>query len=189
MTPAFTVDDLLVGQHRLAFVAPPLQTAVLVGQSGSVHFAKNPLRPLVIDRLVGGYFFGPVVAPAHGFVLFVVVGDDSGHGLLRRDAGFDGIVFCWQAKSVPANGVVALVALLALEPGQYVADGVVHGVADVNPGPAGVVEHAHGDVFGLVAGQVCPVRLIFVPRLLPFGFNVFGDVAFHSCFSLMPLTA
>src|SRR5262249_48336956 len=101
VAPALAVDYLLVGQNCLTFSAPPLQAAVLVGQTVAIHLAKNPLRPLIIDRLVGGDFFGPVIAPTHGLILLMVVGDDGRHGLLWRNAGLDGVVFGRQTKGVP----------------------------------------------------------------------------------------
>src|SRR5258708_6816950 len=94
-----------------------------------------------------GNFLLPVVAPAHRLVLLVIPGNNRRHTLLRRDASLDGIVLSWQAKGIPTHRMVTLKTLLSLKPCFDVANRVVHGVANVDSGPTGVVEHAHGDVF------------------------------------------
>ena len=68
----------------------------------------------------------------------------------------DGVLLGGQAVGVPAHRVQDVEAVHPLEAGQDVGGGVPFGVADVQPGPAGVGEHVEDVVLRLARG--CRVR-------------------------------
>ena len=179
MPPTFAVNHLLVTEDSLVDVTPPLHASVLIRKAFLEHLRENPLRPAIVFWRMRGDFFAPVVAPAHRLVLFVIARDDLCHALLRRHARLDSEVFSWQPKSIPTDRVVALVALLALEARHDIADGVVHGMPDVNTRTTWVIEHAHCHIFGFITGKIGNIGAVFVPNLLPFRLYFLRIVASH----------
>ena len=123
--------------------------------------------------------FAPVVTPAHRLVLRVVTRDDFRHRVLRTHTCLDSIVLGWQTKGIPANRMIALIALLTLVTCHDVADRIVHSVADMDTRTAGVIKHAHGDIFGFVAHEIGGIDASFIPYFTPFWFDLCWVVTIH----------
>src|SRR5665213_872206 len=100
---------------------------------------------------MGGDFFLPVITPTHGSILLMIPGNNSGHTLLRGYSRLNSKVFCWQTKSIPADGVITLKALLPFKSGLNVRYGVVHGMTNVYASTRWVIKHTHSNVLGFVA--------------------------------------
>ena len=73
--PAAPVDHLLIGQHGLVHRVPVHDLRLAVGHANIEHLQKQPLVPLVVARVAGGYFAAPVDGQAHGLHLLLHVGD------------------------------------------------------------------------------------------------------------------
>src|ERR1019366_9571043 len=70
VAPAAAIDHLLICQNGLAFRAPVYAALFLVRQITLEHAQKNPLVPLVIFRIAGGYFASPVIAESEPIANF-----------------------------------------------------------------------------------------------------------------------
>ena len=176
--PAPTVNDLLVGQHRIFHRVPIDPGFLAVRQAGLEKVQKHLLFEPVILRFAGGDFPRPVIGQAHGFQL-------AAHGrnvfpgpFGRVDPPFLGGVFRRQAKGVPAHGVKHVEAAGALVPGHQVAKGVVADVSHVDA--AGRIGEHFEDVVlgpaGILAGG--KARLA-IPNGPPSGFRFLEVVARH----------
>src|SRR5258708_13807683 len=105
MTPAVTVDHLLVRQHGAAFRAPVHAALLAVSESALEHAQEKPLVPAVILRLAGGNFAAPVVteseAAQHLLKLRDVVVRPGARVRIVLDRG----VFSGKTEGVPAHRV------------------------------------------------------------------------------------
>ncbi len=109
---AVTADDLLVRQHRLVVRAPVDRGGLPVRQVMLVQLQEQPLRPLVVARVVAVQPGRPVeadgVTPER-----ISLGLDVGVGPGDRvHIAFDGGVLRRQAEGVPADRVQDVVPLL-----------------------------------------------------------------------------
>ena len=180
MPPTFTVNNLLVRQHCLAFFTPPLHSRVLISQSLLKHLREYPLSPFVVRWLVSRNLFRPVIAPTHSLILLVIARNNSSHIGLRRHASLDCIIFGRQSKSVPTNRVIAFVTLLTLKTNHDIAYRIAHGVANMNTCATWVIKHTHSDILSFWAIKIYLVGLVVVPPLLPLNFNIFWVISLHS---------
>ncbi len=135
------VDDLLVGQHRAQLRTPVHRLFRLIGQAFLIELGEYPLRPLVVFWVGGVDLAVPVVAEAEGFELFAEDLYILGGGFGRVRAGFDGVLFGWQAEGVPAHGMQHIVAAHALIAAPDIRGGIALGVAYVQAVPRRIGEH------------------------------------------------
>ena len=128
---AVSVDDLLVGQHRLV-VGTPVDRALLpVGQTPLVELQEQPLRPAVVLRVAGVEGTGPVEARPEALAAVHLGGDvgvGEGRGVLVT---LDGGVLGVQAEGVEPHRVQHLVATLPPVARDHVVQGEHLGVAHV----------------------------------------------------------
>ena len=176
-TPAGAVDDLLVGQHRLAGLAPVDRGHLLIDQPFFVHFDKKQLFPSVVLIVAGGEFAVPVVAEAHALQLFLHVVDVFVGPLGRMGVVLDRRILGGQAESVPAHGVQDIEALHPLVAGHHIADGVVADMAHVNAARR-VGEHLQEIIFGPAGVFACGIGLVVKPVAAPFVFDGL-EIVFH----------
>jgi len=64
-TPATSVDDLLVGEHRAAGLAPVLGRKLAVDEAPLQEIEKEALLVDIVAGMAGGEFPAPVVGVAH----------------------------------------------------------------------------------------------------------------------------
>ena len=138
--PAAALDDLLVGEHRVAAGAPVDRVLLAVDQALLVHLGEHPLAPPVVLGVAGAHEAVVVIGEAHAAhggqgVVHVLVGPLGGLGVV-----LDGRVLGGQAKGVEADGVQHVKAAHAGLASHGVADGVVAGVAHVQVA-GGIREH------------------------------------------------
>ncbi len=169
---ALAVDDLLVGEDGAKLRAPVDGLLALVGQAFFVELEKNPLGPFVVVDVGGSDLPVPVDGEAKGLQLTAKGLDVVGGGLRRMSAGLQGILLGGQSKGVKAHGVQDVEAPRPLVARHDVGGGVALGVAHVQPRPGGVGEHVEDVVFRLLAEIHGLKRVVFLPVLLPFGFEV-----------------
>ena len=135
------------------------------------QFPKNPLGPLVVARIAGAHFPGPIETESELFQLVSVPGDV----LLGRDgrvlAGLDGVLLCGKSKTVVPHRMEDIESLVALVPRVDVRCDVSEWVTHVKARTRGVGKHVQHVVlgFGSVLGHLVGVRIL--PRALPFGLN------------------
>src|SRR5882724_4775567 len=83
VTPAITVDDLFVGEHRATFWTPVDAAFLAVREILFQHAQEKPLVPLVVFGITGGNFTAPVITEAEAVqcllkFLDVLGGPDAG---------------------------------------------------------------------------------------------------------------
>ncbi len=168
--PALAAFHLFVGQNRVAFGAEINGGAFLVGQTFFVHPDEEELFPAVVFRLAGGNFPVPVIAEAHTLELFfhvldIFVGPFRGMNLM-----LDGRIFRRHAEGIPTDRVQNIETLHALITGDYIADGVITHMADMNF--AGRIrEHLQQIIFFLLRVFGNLEGFLRLPFFLPFFFN------------------
>ena len=151
-----------------------------------VDLQEDPLGPLHVTGVGGIDLTVPVVAEAQhpqltAKVIDVVLGVDP-----RMLAGLASMFFGGQPEGVPAHRMENIESALALVAGDDVSGGVAFGVADVQPGPAGVGKHVERIELGrfriesLVAWPRHAEGLLLVPSLLPLGFKLVEGIGFAS---------
>ena len=173
--PALAVDDLLVGEDRLAARAPVHRRGVAVDQALLPHLEEDPLAPLVVLGVAGVEHAVVVIGEAHaahglGGLVDVLVRPDA-----RLRVVLDGGVLRGQAEGVVAHGVQHVEAAHAGLAGHGVADGVVAGVAHVQVA-GGVREHLEHVLLGLARVLFGLVELVGLPGRLPLGLDGLGVV-------------
>ncbi|OPZ59574.1 MAG: hypothetical protein BWY87_00937 [Deltaproteobacteria bacterium ADurb.Bin510] len=169
--PALAVFDLLVGQHRVAALAPVQKAAAAIDQALLIHLDEEELFPAVVFGVAGGDLAVPVVAQAQALELDLHVLDVLVGPLAGVHVAGDGGVFGRHAEGVEAHGMQHVETLHALVARHDVADGVVAHVAHVDAA-RGVGEHLQQVVFGLggVFGDL--EKLVALPGLLPPGLKL-----------------
>ncbi len=173
--PAPALDDLLVGQHRLAAGAPVDRRAPPVGEAALVHLQEQPLVPLVVVHVAGCDFAVPRVADAQALQLPLHVRDVRARGRFRVDAALDRRVLGGKAERIPTEGVQDVEAARPLVARDDVANHVVSDVAHVGvPGRVGehlqtvvlrlrrVLDHLEGPALGPALLPLPVERLRFV---------------------------
>src|SRR5574344_211657 len=127
--PAFTVNNLLVSQHRAASIAPVSTRTFLHSQAPFIEQFKEPLRPAVIIFLASSYLTVPVIRQAHSFLLPFHVGNIVQGPFLRRDTVLDSRILRRHTKTIPAHRMQDVKALHSTETRYHVADGIIAHVA------------------------------------------------------------
>ena len=142
------LDEFSDGARLLGFgVVPALE-----------QLPENPLGPLVIRRVAGADFPGPIEAKSELFQLVAVPGDVLLGGDGGMLAGLDGVLLCRKAKAVVPHRMKDVEALVALVPGVDVGRDVSERVSHVQARTRRVGEHVQhvvlgfGSVFGHLVG-------------------------------------
>ena len=173
--PALAVDDLLVGEDRVAGGAPVDRRGAAVGQALLPHLEEHPLAPLVVLGVAGVEHAVVVIGEAHALHGLDGLGDVLVGPLARLSVVLDGGVLGGKAEGVEAHRVKDVEAAHARLARHGVADGVVARVAHVEVARR-VREHLHHEFLGLGGVLVGLVELRVCPRLLPFGLDGLGVV-------------
>ncbi len=178
VTPAASVDDLLVGQHSGALRAPVHLALFAICKAALKHADEKPLVPAVVVGQAGRDLVRPVVAEADAAHLPLHGGDIRERPLARRSVVLDGRILRWQAEGVPAHGMEHVIALHPHVTGERVADGVIAHVAHVQLA-GGIGQHLQHVIFGFSARcRLCGVEVrLCRPALLPAGFNFRRGIA------------
>ena len=128
------------------------------------HLQEDPLRPLVVGRIGGIDFPGPVEGNPQGNKLLLKPLDIlSGH-VGGMDMVFDGKIFGRQTKRVPADGVQHVIPLHPAFAGDDVQRCVRPGMPHMQPLPGRIRELDERVEFLFVR---ILVRGVEYPRLLP----------------------
>ncbi len=174
-TPAPPSLYLLVGEDRLAYVAPVDERGLLVGKPLFVHLEEEPLIPPVILRITAGDLPLPVVGEAHllqliAHVRYVIIGPGG-----RMDAMFDSGVFRWKAERVPPHGMDDIIAAHPEVSGDDISNGIVSDMPHVDFARR-IRVHLETVVLWFRGVLGHPKSPLLLPDLLPFGFNGFEIV-------------
>ncbi len=169
--PAGALLHLLVGQGRLAGLAPVDRRQRLVGQSAPVEQQKDPLRPAVVVGIAGVDLALPVVGGADQLHLPLVVGRVAGRAVARMDPLVDGLVLGGQAKGIPAHRVEHGIALHPVVAADDVGGHIVAAVPHAQAGARRI-----GKEVKAVEGRAAirfrrAVEAGVGPPLLPFGLD------------------
>ena len=147
---------------------------------GVEQLQEDPLRPAEIVRIGGIDLAVPVVAEAEHLDLPAEVVDVLLRGDARMRAGLDGVLLGGQAEGVPAHRMQHVEAAHAPVAAQDVGGGVAFGMADVQPGPAGIGEHVE-DVELRLVGEIGRAEgLVLQPVILPAPLDDLGVVTRHA---------
>jgi hypothetical protein len=130
VTPAASVDHLLVGENRQALFTPPLRADRAVGQAAIVQQQEKPLRPLVVLGRGRIDLARPVVSASGNLELTLEVGRIARNGFLGMEAFEQRVVFGRQSEGVPSHGMQHVVAGHAPEAPGDVARHVIVQVPD-----------------------------------------------------------
>ena len=164
--PAGSGLHLLVGEHRLAGIAPVDVGLLAEGQPLFVHLQEQPLLPTVVLRPAGGDLPLPVVAEPQALELGAHVGDVGIRPLRRVGLVGDGGIFSRHAEGVPSHGVQHVEPAHALVACHHVADGVIAHVAHVDV-PGGIGEHLQQVILGAAFVLGDPEQVLGLPPGLP----------------------
>ncbi len=129
--PALAVDDLLVGEHRIAARAPVDVRALAVRKVPLEHLQEQPLVPVVVIGQAGRDLSLPGIADADALELALHVGDVLERPRLGMHAALDRGVLRRKPEGVPAEGMEDVEAAHALHARDDVTDHVVADVPDV----------------------------------------------------------
>ena len=141
--------DLLPGQGGVALGAKVHRGLFAVGQAHIVQFQEKPLGPTVVAGQAGDGFSLPVEHGAHRFQLSPHVLDVGHRPFVGMDVVLDSGVLGREAKGVKAHREEDVVTLHTFVTGADVT--WAHGVPVANVQvTAGIGEHGHSIVFGLV---------------------------------------
>ena len=138
--PAAAIDDLLVGKHGLAALAPVHRRLAAIREPALVHADEEPLVPVVVLGGTGRDLAIPRVAYAEPLKLALHVLDVVERRHLGINAALDGGVLGGQAEGIPPERVQDVVAAHPPRSGDHVADDVIADMADVRV-PGRVREH------------------------------------------------
>ena len=146
---------------------------------------KDPLRPLVKLFVGGAHTATSIVTQTKPAQLTTHVGNIRLGVNARMNSRNDGVLFCWQTKTVVAKRVQHVVTSHALVTRKHVGGDVAEGVAYVQSGARWIrkhVEHeklfAARNFFGLrkwACRVWCFEGALSVPMVLPFGLNLISQ--------------
>ena len=132
VSPAPSVDDLLVGEHGLVDRTPVDGRHRPVSEAALEHQQEQPLRPLVVIGHAAGDLAVPVVEDPHHLEVALAPGDVVEGPFLRVQSGvLHRRVFRGQPECVPAEWMQHLEALHPFHPCERVSHHVVAGVSHV----------------------------------------------------------
>ena len=173
--PTVAVDDLLVGQHRIAFLAPVDRRFLFIGQAPFEKQQEEPLRPAIVFRMAGRHFPFPVVGQAEFLLLPAHVADIAPRPVGRMNLVLDRGIFRRHAERIPTHRMQDIVSPHLLETSHYVPNGIIAHMAHVQ-GSRRVRKHLEHVVLGFGPIHLGMESAGIGPALLPLGFNLAGDV-------------
>ena len=177
--PAFTVDDLLIREHRAARIAPVDRRFLLVGETLLVEKLKEPLRPAVVLGTTGHSLAAPIVGKPHAHLLALHVLDVGIRPVGGLHAVLDRGVLRRHAESVEAHRMQHVAALHLLETRDDVADRIVAHMPHVQIARR-IREHFEHIVLGLRAVDLRLADVVLLPLLLPFLFDFLRSISLHT---------
>ena len=99
----------------------------------------------------------------------------------RRLANLDGVIFYWQAKAIPTNWMVHIIALLALQARFDVSKLKRPAMTNMDTSPGDTRQHAQTVVLWVCRiTKVGDVGAVSLPCILPFFLNFCRIVASHT---------
>ena len=177
--PAFTVDDLFVGEDGAARVAPIDGGFFLIGKPALIEQLEKPLRPTVIVGVASYDFAVPIVREAHQLHLsshFFYVGVSP---IVRTNAAFYRRSFGRQSECIKSLNVQNVKVIHPLEPSENITDPVHATVSGMDAFTAGIWEHFQTVKFFLVAVFGDAERIFGEPFILPVLLDRRGIVFLH----------
>lgn len=178
--PAMAVFDLLICENSLIDWAPPLVRFFLVGEAFFVKLEEAPLGPLIIFWVGSVDFAVPINGVTKALGLFSEVSDINFRDFLRGSTGSNGIVFGRETESVITERAHGVNFLLHEESRQYIDDGEVTNVADVEAGAGRIRKHLGKHHFWGARLFDGLERLFLFPNFLPFCFDFERFVSIHN---------
>ena len=148
---------------------------------------KYPLRPFIIVGVGRVDFAVPIVAKSERFNLSREVFDVLFRRLAWVRARLDGVLLGGQTKRIPTDRVQDVEALHAFVARNDVGRRVALGVPDVQARARRIRKHVEDVVFRFRRPIDSPKTLVFLPILLPFGFDFTWVICAHvaSCSVLL----
>ena len=165
--PAFAVDDLFIGKHRAARVAPVDRCLFLVGKAALVEKLEEPLRPFIVRRVARLDLAVPIVGKAELLLLLLHVLDVAVRPVGRLDTVLDGSILRRHAEGVKAHRMQDVEALHGLIARHDIADGVVAHMAHMQIARR-IREHLECIILRTIRVGLRLVDLFRFPFLLPF---------------------
>ena len=147
-----------------------------------VQLRENPLRPAIIFWISRRDLFRPVKTKSKSLEL----ADEIFLGLIVRltrfFTNFDGIIFHWQAKAIPADRMIGIIPLLTLGAHLDVGKLIRTPMTDMDARTSDTWQHAKSIIFRLARViEIYGIRAITLPNCLPSLLNVGWIVSFHTC--------
>ena len=174
--PAASVDDLLVGEHRLVDRIPVHLPELALDETGAEKIEEHLLLMLVVGGIAGRDLTRPVERQSHRFELRLHRGDVLIGPRFGMDLTLHGGVLRRHAEGVPAHGMQHVESHGAFESRDHVAHRVIAHVPHVDAS-RWIREHLQHVILlariVVTGGEDAPL----VPHLLPAGFRLAGIVA------------
>jgi hypothetical protein len=170
MSPAISVDHLLVREHRAAFRTPVHPALLPVRQPALQHSQEKPLIPPVIFRLARGNLPPPVVAEPKAPQHFLKLGNVLIGPGPRVSMIFDRRVFRRQPERVPPHRVQDVKPAHPLHSRHHIPNRVVAHVSHVQRA-RWIRQHFQCVVFWFGRIRFGFERSRFFPALLPLRFD------------------
>ena len=171
------IDDLFVGEHGTERGAPVHRLVGFIGEAFFIKFGENPLCPFVVAWIGRVDFAIPVEGEAEHLQLLFERGDVFGGGDGGMRSGLDGVLFGGQAEGVPSHGVQDVEAVHAFEAAPDIRRRIAFRMADVEARSGRVGEHVeYVEFFPRFVAVHGLEGFVFLPKGLPFGFDVSGRV-------------
>ena len=167
--PAFALDNLLIGKHCAAGIAPVYISLLLVGEAALVEQLEKPLSPAVIIRAASGNRPVPIIGQAHLTLLALHVVHVGISPVRRLYTVLDSRILCRHAKSIKAHRMNDIETFHGLVASQHIADGIVAHMPHVQI--AGRIrEHFQRIILWLLRVHLSLVDILSQPLGLPFLF-------------------
>ena len=176
--PAFTFDDLFVGQDGVAFFAPVNFRFFAVSQTPFVEQFKDPLRPFIVFFMARSDFAVPVIRQAQRLLLARHVGDVAVCPFCGRDIVLDSCVFCRHTESIIAHRMQDVITVHAAITGNDVTNRVIADMSHVQI-PRRIREHFQYVIRRLAVVFAAAVAFTFFPYVLPFLFYFLWNILFQ----------
>ena len=151
----------------------------LIGQALFVELHEDPLGPAIERDIRRRDLTRPVVRQAEFLQLLFEASDIAPRDLARVLALLDGLALGRQAERIPAHDPQYIETHHALGSGHDVGRHIPLGMADVEPGAAGIGKHVEDVIFGFLAVCGRGESLFVVPVFLPLGVDNLVFVSGH----------
>src|SRR5258708_36095560 len=141
MPPAASVDDLFVGENRLAFVAPPLRSRRAIRKSTLQEEQEEPLRPAVVLRRRRIDLALPIVGTSGNCELTFEVGCVARNGFSRMRSFENRFVLGRQSERVPSHRMQNVESRHPLVASDHVTRNVIVQMPNAKPGARRIRKH------------------------------------------------